>query len=103
MIVTTTPSVEGKRIKKYCGVATGDAMLGTDFMRDFIASITNLVGGRASEYESVLREAKDIAMKEMEEVAKEAGANAIVGVDVDYEYLNGMLLVSMSGTAVKLE
>lgn len=103
MIVTTTPTIEGHPIREYKGLVTGETIIGANFVKDFFASIHDIVGGRSSSYESVLREAKDIAMSEMQERAQMMGANAIVGVDLDYEALgaNGsMLMVTASGTAV---
>ena len=103
MIVTTTPTIEGHPIREYKGLVTGETIIGANFVKDFFASIRDIVGGISSSYESVLREAKDIAMSEMQERAQMMGANAIVGVDLDYEALgaNGsMLMVTASGTAV---
>ena len=103
MIVTTTPTIEGHPIREYKGLVTGETIIGANFVKDFFASIRDIVGGRSSSYESVLREAKDIAMSEMQERAQMMGANAIVGVDLDYEALgaNGsMLMVTARGTAV---
>ena len=103
MIVTTTPSIEGHPIKEYKGLVTGETIIGANFMKDFFASIRDIVGGRSGSYESVLREAKNIALREMQERAQMMGANAVVGVDLDYESLgaNGsMLMVTASGTAV---
>ncbi len=105
MILTTTDSVEGQSIVKHLGVVTGEAILGANVFRDFFASITDIVGGRSGTYEAKLREAKDIALREMAQEAMARGANAVVGIDLDYETLghgNGMLMVSASGTAVKL-
>ena len=106
MIVTTTPSVEGKRITKYCGVVAGEAILGANVFKDLFAGIRDLVGGRSGTYEKELQRARDIALTEMQDRGRELGANAIVGVDLDYEVLgsgNGMLMVSASGTAVIVE
>ena len=106
MIVTTTPSVEGKRITRYCGIVTGEAILGANLFRDFFANIRDLVGGRSAAYEKVLRSGRETALAEVEESALELGANAVVGVDIDYEVVGqsgGMLMVSVSGTAVVLE
>jgi uncharacterized protein YbjQ (UPF0145 family) len=105
MIVTTTPSVEGRGIVEYKGLVTGEAILGANVFRDLFASIRDFVGGRAGAYERVLRQARDAAVSEMTEEAKERGADAVVGVDLDYEVIGkegSMLLVSASGTAVKL-
>lgn len=106
MIMTTTPSVEGKKIIKYLGIVSGEAILGANIVRDLFAGITDIVGGRAGLYEKVLIDAKEIALNEMIERAKSMGANAIVGIDIDYETVgpNGsMLMVSASGTAVFIE
>lgn len=103
MIVTTTPTIEGHPIKEYKGLVIGETIIGANFVKDFFAGIRDIVGGRSSSYESVLREAKDIALKEMQERAQLMGANAVIGVDLDYEALgaNGsMLMVTASGTAV---
>jgi uncharacterized protein YbjQ (UPF0145 family) len=106
MIVTTTDGVDGRKIKSYMGVVTGQAVMGTNVFRDFFASITDVVGGRSGSYEKELRKAKDLAMAEMIEEAQDLGADAVVGVDLDYEHLSGekksMLMVSVNGTAVKL-
>jgi uncharacterized protein YbjQ (UPF0145 family) len=104
MIITTTNIVEGKKIEKYLGVVTGDAILGANIFRDFFAGITDIIGGRSAAYEQSLREAKEIALRELEEHAATLGANAVVGVDLDYETVGtgGMLMVSVSGTAVVL-
>ncbi|CUA96250.1 MULTISPECIES: heavy metal-binding domain-containing protein [Comamonas] len=106
MIVTTTPSIEGKRITRYCGVVAGEAILGANVFKDFFAGIRDIVGGRSGTYERELQRAREIALKELEQRAAEAGANAVVGVDLDFEVLgqgNGMLMVSASGTAVVVE
>jgi len=106
MIVTTTPSIEGKRIVKYLGVVTGEAILGANIFRDMFAAVRDIVGGRSAAYERELGKAREIALEDMEDWAEELGANAIVGVDIDYESFgqtNGMLMVSMSGTAVLIE
>jgi uncharacterized protein YbjQ (UPF0145 family) len=107
MIVSTTDSIEGRRIGSYLGVVTGDAVLGTNVFRDFFAGITDVLGGRSGSYEKELRKAKDLAIEEMIEAAETLGANAIVGVDLDYEHIGfgdrSMLMVSANGTAVKLD
>jgi uncharacterized protein YbjQ (UPF0145 family) len=103
MIVTTTPSVEGKQISGYLGIVTGEAILGANIIRDIFASITDIVGGRSGQYEQELGKARKISLDEMIQEATGLGANAIVGVDLDYEVIrDGMLMVSASGTAVKL-
>ncbi|HPC38743.1 MAG TPA: heavy metal-binding domain-containing protein [Exilispira sp.] len=104
MIISTTPNLEGKTIKSYIGIVSGEAILGANIFRDFFANITDIIGGRAASYESELRKAKDIALKEMMEQATFLGANAVVGVDLDYETIGqSMLMVSTSGTAVIYE
>jgi uncharacterized protein YbjQ (UPF0145 family) len=105
MIITTTPEVHGKTIKKYHGLITGEAILGANIVRDLFAGIRDLVGGRAAAYEKELSRAREIAIQEMSEKAQQMGANAVVGVDIDYETVGsgGMLMVSVSGTAVTLE
>ncbi len=103
MLVTTTANVEGHRITRYCGLVAGEAILGANLFKDLFAGIRDLVGGRSGTYERELQKARDIALEELIERAKELGANAVVGVDLDYEVMgerNGMLMVSASGTAV---
>ena len=100
MIVTTTPSISGKQIKAYHGVIAGEAILGANVVRDLFAGITDILGGRSGAYEEELGKAREIAMRELEERAAQCGANAVVGVDLDYEVINNMLMVSASGTAV---
>ena len=105
MLVTTTPTVEGRKIEQYYGVVTGEVIIGANFIKDFTASLHDFFGGRSKSYERTLIEAKDNAMNEMMMRASQMGANAIVGIDLDYEVLgqNGsMLMVACSGTAVKL-
>ena len=103
MIVTTTPSVEGHAIREYRGVVVGEAILGANVFRDVFASITDIVGGRSGAYEESLAEARKTALRELEAHAVQAGGNAVVGVDLDYEVINNMLMVSASGTAVVIE
>lgn len=104
MLVTTTPNIEGKTIKAYHGIVTGEAIIGTNIIRDFFAGITDVIGGRSSAYEKKLAQAREIAIKEMSGEAKRYGANAVVGVDLDYEVIReGMLMVTASGTAVSFE
>lgn len=106
MELTTTPSMEGKKIIRYCGVVAGEAVLGANILKDMFASIRDIVGGRSGTYENELRKARQIALDELSEQARELGANAVVGIDLDYEVLgekNGMLMVSASGTAVVIE
>lgn len=102
MQVTTTNSIEGSKITAYLGVVTGEAILGANIFRDFFAGVRDIVGGRSKAYEEVLREARDAALREMEAEARNRGANAIVGVDIDYSTVGqgSMLMVSCSGTAV---
>ncbi|MEM1447924.1 MAG: heavy metal-binding domain-containing protein [Planctomycetota bacterium] len=106
MITTTTPTVDGHRIREYHGIVTGEAILGANLFRDLFAGIRDLVGGRSAAYEEELGKARRIAIGEMEELAQQQGGNAVVGVDLDYEVIgqNGsMLMVSASGTAVTIE
>jgi uncharacterized protein YbjQ (UPF0145 family) len=106
MTITTTPTIEGKRIRDYRGIVTGEAILGANIFRDLFAGLRDIVGGRSAAYEKELRNAREVAMAEMSAAAKDLGANAVVGVDLDYEVLgqsNGMLMVSISGTAVIVE
>lgn len=104
MILTTTPSIEGKSVKNYLGIVTGEAIMGANVVRDLFASITDIVGGRSGAYESKLVDARNIAMDEMRDKAKAMGANAVVGIDIDYEVIrDGMLMVAVSGTAVLVE
>lgn len=102
MIITTTNTIENKPVSQYLGVVTGEAILGANIIRDFFASITDIVGGRSGAYEEELKKAREIAFKEMQEQAERLGATAVIGVDVDYETVGqGMLMVAVSGTAVK--
>jgi uncharacterized protein YbjQ (UPF0145 family) len=105
MIITTTTSIEGKQVKNYLGLVSGETIIGANIIRDLFAGIRDIVGGRSGAYEEVLREAKDTALREMEEAAAQKGANAIIGVDLDYETVgNGsMLMVSATGTAVIID
>ena len=106
MIVTTTPSIEGKKVIEYKGIVFGEVISGVDFIKDFAAGLTNFFGGRSGSYEGELIEARESALAEMMKRAANMGANAIVGVDVDYEVLgqaNNMLMVTASGTAVVVE
>ena len=103
MIITTIPNIEGHPIKEYKGLVTGETIIGANFLKDFLAGITDFFGGRSSSYEAVLAKAKDVALREMQDRAAAMGANAIVGIDLDYEVLgkeNSMLMVTSSGTAV---
>lgn len=104
MIVTTTPNVEGKKIVSYSGIVAGEAIMGANIVRDIFASITDIVGGRSSAYESKLIKAREIAIQEMKDKASDLSANAVVGVDLDYEVIrDGMLMVTASGTAVVIQ
>ncbi|MFP1632159.1 heavy metal-binding domain-containing protein [Zhengella sp. ZM62] len=105
MITTTTNTIEGHRIVEYRGIVTGEAILGTNIFRDFFAGIRDIVGGRSGSYERVLREARETAIRELEDEAQRVGANAVIGIDIDYENIStgssgSMLMVSASGTAV---
>ena len=104
MVITTTPSIEGRPIRDYLGIVTGEAILGANLFKDFGASIRDVVGGRSAGYEKDLKKARETALAEMQQVAEGLGANAVVGVDLDYETLKGtMLMVTASGTAVKVD
>ena len=106
MLMTTTPSVEGKQIVRYLGVVTGETIIGANVFRDFLAGVRDFFGGRSASYEAVLTEAKDTALEEMARQAEALGANAVVGIDLDYETVGGsgsMLMVTCSGTAVRVE
>ena len=106
MIVTTTPSVEGRCITEYKGVVFGEVIAGVNFVKDFVAGLSNFFGGRSGTYEEELINARQQALDEMEQRAAQLGADAVVGVDIDYEVLgadNGMLMVTASGTAVRLD
>ena len=106
MLVTTTPIIEGKRIIHYYGIVSGETIIGANVFRDFLAGIRDFVGGRSGAYEEVLRQAKETAIKEMEEQAARLGANAVIGVDLDYETVGGsgsMLMVTSTGTAVVID
>ena len=103
MIVTTTPSIEGRRITAYHGVVTGETIIGANIFRDLFAGIRDIVGGRSGAYEAALGEARTTAIREMEARAAALGGNAVVGVDLDYEVINNMMMVSASGTAVTVE
>lgn len=106
MVMTTTNQLEGKEVKKYLGVVTGEAILGANIFKDIFAGIRDIVGGRSASYERELQEARRIAFNELQEKAQRVGANAILGIDIDYETIgaNGsMLMVSVTGTAVLAE
>lgn len=102
MLITTTHNIEGRQITTYLGLVTGETIMGANIVRDIFASITDIVGGRSGAYESKLREARQLAIYEMQNEAANLGANAVVGVDIDYEVVReGMLMVTASGTAVR--
>lgn len=106
MIITTTPTIEGKKITSYKGIVFGEVVAGVDFIKDFAAGISNFFGGRSGSYEGELIRAREEAISEMSNRAQQLGANAIVGIDIDYEVLgqgNNMLMVTVSGTAVNVE
>jgi uncharacterized protein YbjQ (UPF0145 family) len=106
IIITTTPTIEGRRIVRYAGLITGEAILGANIFKDLFAGVRDIVGGRSATYERELRSAREIAVSELTQAAAERGANAVVGVDIDYETIGSggsMLMVSVSGTAVVLE
>ena len=106
MLLTTTPSIEGKPIQQYIGIVTAEAIIGANIFKDLFAGIRDIVGGRSGTYERVIEEARQNALVELQQKAQQLGANAVVGVDLDYEVLganNGMLMVSASGTAVLTE
>lgn len=103
MILSTTSLVEGRSVSRYIGIVTGEAIIGANIFRDMFATVRDIVGGRSATYEKALAEARETAMREMQQRAETLGANAVIGVDLDYEVLgqqNGMLMVSVSGTAV---
>lgn len=106
MIHSTTPTIEGKSINRYHGVVTGEAILGANIFKDFFAGIVDIVGGRSAAYEGELQKAREIAFEELSQQARDLGANAVVGIDIDYETVSGqggMLMVSVSGTAVTVK
>jgi uncharacterized protein YbjQ (UPF0145 family) len=103
MLMSTTTAIEGRPVSRYLGVVTGEAIIGANVFRDLFAAVRDIVGGRSATYERALAEAREVALKEMETRAQELGANGVIGIDLDYEVLgqaNGMLMVSVSGTAV---
>lgn len=106
MILSTTSLVEGRPVTRYIGIVTGEAIIGANIFRDMFATVRDIVGGRSATYERALSEARETAMKEMQERAQALGANGVIGIDLDYEVLgqaNGMLMVSCSGTAVVIQ
>ena len=104
VLITTTPSIEGKPIREYLGVVSGETILGTNILRDIMAGLRDMVGGRSGAYEEKLREAREMALKELAEEAEKVGANAVVGAKIDYETVGNqnMMMVSATGTAVRL-
>ncbi|WCN38658.1 YbjQ family protein [Aneurinibacillus uraniidurans] len=103
MIVTTTPTLQGKEIEEYISIVAGEAIMGTNVVRDFMAGITDIIGGRSGTYENKLAEGREIAIREMIDKARSLGANAVVGVDLDFETLReGMMMCIATGTAVKV-
>lgn len=103
MILTTTPTVEGKTIRDYRGLVTGEAIIGTNVFRDFFANVRDIVGGRSAAYERELKKARELAIDEIEAAARDLGADAVVGIDLDYEVVGpdgSMMMVSVNGTAV---
>ena len=106
MLLTTTPNIQGREITQYFGIVSGETIIGANLFKDFFAGIRDIVGGRASSYDSVLREAKESALQEMSDQAARMGANAVIGIDLDYETVgtNGsMLMVTAAGTAVRYQ
>ncbi len=106
MIMTTTPTIQGKNIRDYRGIVTGEAIIGANIFKDFFAGIRDIVGGRSAAYEGELRNAREMALQELEEAARQQGGNAVVGIDLDYEVVGqggSMLMVSASGTAVTVD
>ena len=102
MIITTTPQIEGRPVREYLGIVVGESVLGTNVLRDIMAGLRDVVGGRSKAYEEKMQEARGVAIQEMCQKAEALGANAVVGVDIDYETVgNNMMMVSASGTAVK--
>ena len=106
VVLSTTPSIEGRKITRYCGIVTGEAIMGANIFKDLFAGIRDIVGGRSATYEAELRKARELALTEIAQSAAEKGANAVVGIDLDYETVGGqgsMLMVTVSGTAVVVE
>lgn len=101
-ILSTTPTIEGRPARDYLGIVTGEAILGANIFKDLFASVRDIVGGRAAAYEAELGRAREVALAEVAEAARQLGADAVVGIDLDYEVINNMLMVSASGTAVRL-
>jgi uncharacterized protein YbjQ (UPF0145 family) len=102
MILTTTPSIEGRKVTEYLGIVVGEAIMGANVFRDLFAGITDIIGGRSGSYEGEMATARDTALRELEAHAGELGAHAVIGIDLDYEVINNMMMVTASGTAVRL-
>ena len=102
MIMTTTPTIEGKKVTAYLGIVVGEAVMGANLFRDLFAGITDITGGRSGAYEGEMANARETALRELEAHAAELGADAVIGVDLDYEVINNMMMVTASGTAVKV-
>jgi uncharacterized protein YbjQ (UPF0145 family) len=102
MIITTTPTIEGKKVTQYLGIVVGEAIMGANMFRDLFAGITDIIGGRSGAYEGEMAKARDTALDELHAHAEELGADAVIAVDLDYEVINNMMMVTASGTAVKL-
>ena len=102
MIMTTTPSIEGKKVTDYLGIVVGEAIMGANMFRDLFAGITDIIGGRSGEYVGEMSTARETALRELEEHATDLNADAVIGVDLDYEVINNMMMVTASGTAVKV-
>ncbi len=103
MILTTTTTIENKKVTEYKGIVTGETIFGANIIKDFMAGVRDIVGGRSGTYEKTIADARETSLREMEEKAKSLGANAVIGVDFDYETIGTMLMVTCSGTAVTLE
>lgn len=102
MILTTTPTIEGKKVTAYLGIVVGEAIMGANVFRDLFAGITDIIGGRSGSYEGEMAIARETALRELEAHAAEVGADAVIGVDLDYEVINNMMMVTASGTAVRI-
>jgi uncharacterized protein YbjQ (UPF0145 family) len=103
MIMTTTPGIEGRKIKRYCGLVTGEAVMGASVFKDSFATVTDVVAGRGAAYGNELKKTRELALKDLNEAAIAAGASAILAVSIGYEVMNGMLMVTAAGTAVLME
>jgi uncharacterized protein YbjQ (UPF0145 family) len=103
MLMTTTNTVEGKTISQYYGIVTGETVIGANIFKDFMAGVRDIVGGRSGSYEQVLQQGKETALDELGRRAARMGANAVIGIDIDYETINNMMIVAAAGTAVRVE